>query len=361
MRRIDLKALGLASALILCAACATVAPPQPPSLVLPKPPSDLHARRKGEHVFLTWTLPSMTTDRQSIHELGATQICRGIAGKLVQCGVPVGKVTLQAPPLTAPAKKKAAGSYSDTLPTDLESDSPSAFATYAVEVLNRDGRGAGISNQVRVSLLRTLPPPTNLQARVMAEGVVISWNGQSPSAVSPLRHVYRVYRGEEGQTPTMIAEIPADTRDQQFTFTDSEMEWQKTYEYHAQTVTLFSEPGKKVIEVEGDDTPALKVFADDVFPPSVPSGLQAVSSGPGQQHIVDLIWAPVSDVDLAGYNVYRRADGGPAIKVNAEAVRAPAYRDSAVESAKRYAYSVTAVDSRGNESAHSQEATETVP
>jgi hypothetical protein len=361
MRRIQLKVLWIPAALILCAACATVAPPQPPSLDLPKSPSDLHARRKGDRVFLNWTIPRTTTDRQSIHELGPTQICRSAVVKLSQCGVPVGKVTIQAPPESATAKQKAAGSYTDSLPTDLETDSPSAFATYAVEVLNRDNRGAGISNQVHVPLLRTLPPPSNLQARVMAEGVVISWNGQPASAASTLRHVYRVYRGEPGHTSAMVAEIPADTNDPRFTFTDSEIEWQKTYEYHADTVTLFSEPGKKVVEVEGDDTTAVKVFADDVFPPSVPSGLQAVSSGPGKQLFIDLIWAPVSDVDLAGYNVYRRTDGGSAVKVNTKPLRVPAYRDNTVDHAKRYAYSVTAADSRGNESAHSEEATETVP
>ena len=55
--------------------------------------------------------------------------------------------------------------------------------------------------------------------------------------------------------------------------------------------------------IEGDDTPEVKVFANDVFPPAVPSGLQAVFSGPGQKPFIDLVWAPVSDADLAGYNV----------------------------------------------------------
>ena len=54
------------------------------------------------------------------------------------------------------AKKKPSASYTDRLPAQLESDSPSSFATYAVEVLNSDGRGAGLSNRVkaRCSVLR---------------------------------------------------------------------------------------------------------------------------------------------------------------------------------------------------------------
>jgi hypothetical protein len=42
-------------------------------------------------------------------------------------------------------------------------------------------------------------------------------------------------------------------------------------------------------------------------------------------------------------------------------VKTPAYRDEAVASGKRYRYSVSAVDTRGNESARSEEAGETVP
>ena len=124
---------------------------------------------------------------------------------------------------------------------------------------------------------------------------------------------------------------------------------------------MIAQENKPEMEVEGDDTPAIKVFADDVFPPAVPSGLQAVASGPGQATFVDLVWAPVTDVDLDGYNVYRHEEGSAPVRVNAELVKAPAYRDAHVASGKSYYYSVSAVDVRGNESARSEEASETVP
>ena len=75
----------------------------------------------------------------------------------------------------------------------------------------------------------------------------------------------------------------------------------------------------------------LKVFAHDVFPPAVPAGLQAVFSGAGQAPFIDLIWAPVTDVDLDGYNVYRHEEGATPVKVNAERLKTPAYRDESVE------------------------------
>jgi len=118
------------------------------------------------------------------------------------------------------------------------------------------------------------------------------------------------------------------------------------------------------VQVEGDDSSTVRVVAHDVFPPAVPTGLQAVYSGEGQKPFIDLIWAPVASADLAGYNVYRReagASAAAAIKVNAELVKTPSYRDTAVSPDKTYVYSVSAVDVRGNESAKSEEANETVP
>jgi fibronectin type 3 domain-containing protein len=93
----------------------------------------------------------------------------------------------------------------------------------------------------------------------------------------------------------------------------------------------------------------------------VPSGLQAVFSGPGQQAFIDLIWAPVTDADLAGYNVYRHEPGSTPEKLNSDLVKAPAYRDMKVVKGRTYIYSVSAVDVRGNESARSEEASESVP
>ena len=126
-------------------------------------------------------------------------------------------------------------------------------------------------------------------------------------------------------------------------------------------MSVIDTDGKPAIEVEGDDTPEVKIFAHDVFPPAVPSGLQAVFSGPGQEPFIDLIWAPVTDADLAGYNVYRHEEGAAAMKLNAAPEATPGFRDTEVVPGKIYFYSVSAVDQRGNESARSEETSERVP
>jgi len=345
---------------LLFTACATIGPPQPPSLDLPKPPSDLRAARKGDRVILTWTVPTTTTDRQTIRVVGPTRICREITAKITECTQSVGE-TPAVVGTTNRSGQKTADTYTDVLSPQRETDDPSAIASYAVEVLNREGRAAGLSNQVRVPLLHTLPPPQILQARVTSQGVVLNWASVSPpeGGSQSVHYVVRIYRrGEVSQQQRMVGEVPAGGEQ---SLTDSDIEWEKTYEYRAETVTVVEAANKPRVQVEGEDTPLIKVFADDVFPPAVPFGLQAVFSGPGQKPFIDLVWAPVTDADLAGYNVYRNEEGTAAIKLNTEVLKTPAYRDSDVAPGKRYTYAVSSVDVRGNESVRSETASETVP
>jgi hypothetical protein len=93
--------------------------------------------------------------------------------------------------------------------------------------------------------------------------------------------------------------------------------------------------------------------------------LQAAYSGEGQKPFIDLIWAPVTNADLAGYSVYRAETNGAAVgqpvKLNSGLVQSPSYRDSAVTSGKTYSYSVSALDVRGNESQRSEATSESVP
>src|SRR5579864_45409 len=260
--------LALGAGLML-GGCATIAPPQPPSLTLPKPPSDLSARRKGDNVILSWTVPILTTDRQTIRSLGSTRVCRSLVPELSLCEV-VGEVKpLQNGVASGKSsQQKVTQNYSDRLPKQLEIDHPLDFATYAIEVLNASGHGAGLSNQARVPLVSTLPPPKDLSARVTAQGVVLNWTGYVLSLTFPerLQYVYRVYRRIEGrEQQTLVGEIPAGGgRD--LTLTDTTIVWEQMYYYHvtpvtveqsyhlySTPVTVVAQPEKPTLQVEGDD------------------------------------------------------------------------------------------------------------
>ena len=358
-------------------ACATIGSPQPPSLDLPKPPADLRAVRKGEKVILSWTRPTMTTDRRNLRGPVPVLICRApdASVPMTGCGTPVGRMMVGATLAVAPesARKSAqrlekksregriSDSYTDVLPHQIvaAASTPAGFVTYAVEAQNANGRGAALSNQVRVSTVETLPPPSDFLATVTAQGIVLTWTQKlSLPKTEGAHYVYRVYRHLEGSTQQLlVGELPADA-EKNLALTDANIEWEQTYFYRVEAVTIIDKPAA---QIDGDDTPEVRVFAHDVFPPTVPASLQAVSSGPGQAPFIDLIWAPVTDADLAGYNVYRHEENAAPVRINDQIVKVPAYRDMKVGSGKTYFYSVSAVDVRGNESARSAEASENVP
>jgi hypothetical protein len=350
--------------LIVCAGCAAPSPPMPPSLNLPKPVSDLRAVRKGSKVFLAWTIPTRNTDETRTRHLGVTRVCRSLEA-MHDCSNAVGEVP---PPTATPKVKNTAAavhaleaSFVDELPVELMLKNPMQQINYAVSVLNRDKHAAALSNVVQIPAAPTVAPPTDLHARNTADGVLLTWTPTAGlPAIPGFKSIYRVFRRPEGTTQSSpIGNAEAGTSPGQFL--DRNFEWEKPYQYTVSAVTILSQPGKPDQQVEGEDASWIDVTPHDTFPPAVPSGLEAVQSGSGQKPFIDLIWAPVGDADLAGYNVYRRENGGEPQKLNDEPVKTPAYRDATVEPTKSYSYSVSAIDLRGNESAKGTEATESIP
>jgi hypothetical protein len=336
----------------ILAGCAQVGAPVPPSLELPKPVNDLRADRKGEKVLLAWTAPNKITDGETIRHLGPTRICRSLQSPMKQCDTVVKEIP--------PTAGKGALSSADQIPASLLRAEADALASYAVEVLNSEGRSAGLSNQVTVPLFPTLPPLQKLMAQVTPQGVLLQW--ELPANVPPassLEFRLRIYRRDEnGHAESRVAEIALRDNAEPKVF-DQGMEWERTYFYRATFLSVSSENTE--LGVEGDNSPEVKVFVHDVFPPAAPSGLQAVFSSVGQPNFIDLTWSPNTEVELAGYNVYRREEGEQAVKINFELAKIPTYRDRDIQPGKKYFYSVTAADLRGNESAHSEQASESVP
>jgi hypothetical protein len=363
-------ALGIASVGLL-SSCGTPGIPEPPSLELARPVTDLRAMRKGNEVHLTWSIPEITEDHQTFRHAGSTRVCRSLGSPLRACGAPIVELAPQ-PASTQhissrrrltksqlPTPQQEA--YTDQLSATLEMQSPTSNLNYAVSVLNSYGKSAGLSNQVQVPSAPTLPAPANLSAHLSANGVELTWRAVRPSKEVPgIKYEYRIYRRDVATNRDSVAgEIPM-SADASASFLDTGFEWEKTYDYRVTVVTVVDHSGASE-QVEGDDSAPVRVVARDVFPPAAPTGLQAVFSGPGQKPFVDLIWAANTEADLAGYNVYRRQTSGEPSKINTGLVKTPAYRDADILPGHEYFYSITAVDARGNESQRSEEASEKVP
>jgi hypothetical protein len=332
-------------------ACGVPGIPKPPSLNLAQPVTDLRATRKGDRVYLAWTAPVKTTDSLPIHQTGGVVVCRSPGAIRPGCAGGVLPVSQSQPP----AQSKSQQTFIDTIPASVLESDANGQIFYAVSIFNQNNRTAGISNVVSVPAVVAPAPPSDFHAQITAAGVVMSW---METQATGGKHFYRVYRRAEGSTTDVVAgEAPWGS----VQLVDHNFEWEKTYSYRATVVTVIHVEGKPDSEFESADTPAMKVFAHDVFPPAVPADLQAVFSGVGQQPFIDLIWAPDTDADLAGYNVYRHEEGGEPRKINSAIVSAPAFRDVNVVTGHTYSYSISAVDVRKNESARSEETSEAVP
>lgn len=347
------------TALLLAAGCAAPGAPQPPSLRLPTQVNDLAAERKGSRVVLSWSSPVETTDRQASRWPTVTRICRVLNHYPIDHCEPVYELHSTELASTAPAGHKQQVSFEDVLP-------PAAIAaqneaTYAVEVLNQRGRSAGLSNQVRVPLPPTAPPPTDFHATLDAQGPLLQWTASwLPAAGTGWSCHYRVYRRAKGKPEFLLAaEEPCGNG--QGEVRDPSFEWETEYDYKLVSVAELSQQGKPTVEVEGDDSRVVHLLTRDVFPPLVPTGVQAVFSSVGQKPFIDLTWAPNTERDLAGYHVFRKASDGQFEPANTGLLKAPAWRDENVKPGERYFYTVSAVDLRGNQSAQSSVAEESVP
>ncbi len=356
----------LCGSLLLVAAlsgCGTPGAPQPPSLQLARPVDDLTASRKGNRVELDWSLQRKNTDRTLVKHLPAIHICRRQGtGLMSTCDVVAEVSPPQHPPQPKNKKEEEAAirmRYVDSLPAQLGQENPADFVTYAVEEVNSHGRSAGLSNQVPIPVAPTIPAPGELTARVSGEGVRISWSGPAPPAAPKgLNFRYRITRKPVGAPAyTVLADVePAASG----SYLDKASEWEQRYQYRITTLTQVDSHGINTA-VEGDDSQPVEVFTRDVYPPGQPAGLQAVFSSVGQKPFIDLTWAPNLESDLAGYNIFRRVEGGEFRKLNQQLVSNSSFRDENVEAGKKYIYSVSAVDLRGNESQRSAEASESVP
>jgi hypothetical protein len=345
-------------ALALLSSCATPGAPMPPSLQLPRPVEDLNFVRKGARVVLTWTPPSQTTEHIGLKHSGTTYICRSV-GKYPVDSCDMVKRLSPDEVAHVTDKKREQAVFEDVLPAD--SISPAAFATYSIDVFNDRGRTAGLSNQVRVPLAPTLPPPQDLRATVTSQGPVLQWTAAQPSAVAGLVFEYRVMRRLEG-SPT-FSQVQ-DTRDDSAgpkSLADQSFEWEKNYDYKLVPITQITSTTGSPVEIEGEDSPIVSVIAKDVFPPDRPAGVQAVFSSVGQKPFIDLTWNPNGETDLAGYDVYRREANTEPVKITAQPAKAPSFRDENTKPGTKYFYSVVAIDLRGNQSTRSEEASESVP
>jgi hypothetical protein len=356
--RVHLLTLLLALATLL--GCGVPGAPLPPSADIPRFVGDLKAVRKGDTVTLTWTTPTETSDGELIRKPGKMLVQRALRSGQ---GSELVFQTISELPLQPTLKDGRAEQVTatDTLTNLLHPGGP-GFAVYVVLAQGRNGKSFGLPNRVSVPLVPNLSPPQKISANPVPTGIMLTWepSGSVPAtANTQTQYAYKLMRRLQGaKEPVLLTQLKADAPAN--SFTDTGIEWEKSYQYWIVPVTLWQDGNRKG-EIEGDDSPIVDVLAHDSFPPAVPSGLEAVYSPVAPNSFIDITWTANTEPDLAGYNVYRHTGNEQPIKINSDLVKTPRFADPGVQPGMKYFYSVTAVDLRGNESGKSEETSETVP
>lgn len=339
-------AAGVCLALAAATGCGMVAAPQPPSLKLPQPATDLIAQRIGNAVNLHWTMPKRATDKVLLGGGQRVEVCRRM--EMGPCAT-VGRLVL------APEVQAA---FTDVLPPALTSG-PVRPLVYVVELQNHAGRSAGPSNAA-VSAAGAAPAKiVGLEARATADGIVLSWKPEGGLETVRIRRTL-VEKAGAKRSAAGVAAVPAEqtlefTGEDQGRALDADAALDHIYTYVVQRVAKVTVDGRTV-EMDGAPSEPVAINARDVFPPAVPKGLEAVADA--EAHAIDLSWQ--ADMDAAGYVVYRREAGSDEI-VKMARVAEPSYRDTTAVVGNAYKYSISAVDQDGNESARCAEVEETLP
>ncbi len=305
-------------------ACGYVGPVQPPSPEIPNQITDLVAVERGDKLIITFTTPARTTDGVAITKFTSIDLRVGADDK---------------PPESAKA-------YAVDLPIPSDKDDPqpkpmaysidaSDWANQHIAVIVRTsvkktGHFSAWSNRVALNVIPPLEKPV-VTAAGSADGMLLTW----PASGTGIEyHVQR--QGPSDKQPFEIG-IANEAR-----FVDRSAQYDTDYRY----VVTAKKGGAESLASE-----PVAVNAQDKYPPAIPSGL-TILAGPDS---IELAWQRNAESDFQGYYIYRSTNNGP-FERQGTLAGLPAYTDHQVEHGKTYAYKISAIDKKGNESAPSSPA-----
>jgi hypothetical protein len=233
---------------------------------------------------------------------------------------------------------------------------PVLTRVYAVQGVSAKRRAGPLSARIEVPLLSA---PGIVRAGKSASdetSVTVTWEppaSLSDEAPGVLYNVYAVPAAGGGPGGvTAVAPAPLNEKPLEVTtFSHTGAETGKEQCFVVRSVAAVG-----TATIEGDPSEPICVTPKDTFPPAPPKGL-AVVSGSG---VVNLIWDPNTEGDLAGYVILRgEAPGDTLQPLTPQPIRETRYNDRAVRPGVAYVYAIVAVDRAGNRSAASNKVQET--
>ena len=303
--------------LAILAGCGYIGPVLPPALDIPTRVVDLRVAEYGDKIRADFTIPALTTEGLQLKAVERVEMRVGTIPNPFNMDQWAASAKAYPVPVAAPGAVDFSVGAQEWVGKDVG---------IAVRSMGPKKKWSDWSPLRNMTIAPPLATPSNVKAENDRAGVKLTW--QSPAA-----H-FRIFRATAAQPPDQIGE--SDHQE----YVDSSVELGTKYTYYVQAFA-----GDYLQSATAASQP---IAPEDVFPPLEPTGLTA-EQGVGS---IDLSWERNTDARFQGYNVYRSTDSGAPQKV-ASLIPAPTYSDRAIESGKKYRYTVTAVGTNGRESAAS--------
>lgn len=355
------------------AGCASPGEPYERKAPIPQAVNDLTATRSGNDVVLAFALPTETADHRPLNNPLTIEIYRDFEPPSPSTAAPVEPAAKSKLRLTIPASMadrytdQGRVRYTDALSAQDFSQHSGNVAVYAIRTFVSPKKSSATSNTATVSVNPAPDAIDDLKADVTPSAIVLTWTPPKPlGAESPTVAGYRIYRAEAAATATaenpllksplaQVGEAPPDSQ----SFGDARFNFGASYVYSVRSFAQY--PAQTL---ESADSNLAIITPRDTFAPTAPQGLVAVLV-PAQTNApvhIELSWAISPETDLAGYNVYRSEQAGaPGTHLNTQLLLTPAFRDMNVQPGHVYFYTVTALDSSGNESSASAAVSGSLP
>ncbi|MBN2417606.1 hypothetical protein JXO52_17345 [bacterium] len=221
---------------------------------------------------------------------------------------------------------------------------PGGLYTYRVISVDRNGRETNRMEKSITVQEQIVDPVSASSCEVKPEGIVVSW--QYPPWRRDNDTIIRFYlsRSSGGEAFRRIPQLFIRTDSREFSYLDTDVEPGITYRY---SLTAADAAG-----VESAPTEPVAARFLDLVPPAAPVYLAAE---PGDGYVT-VTWGPNTEFDLHSYNIYRaRGLSREPVRLNPDPLPPESlhYVDSTAAGGVQYFYSLTAVDSTGNESPRS--------